>query len=283
MRLLITAAVIFIIAVNVFFSRHANINESEILKQLETSIVPRIVNSSSSSLHSLGSSIRDAEMNAYKAWSATGSKIYEAELDAYEALSKTFQMTGPVTTDAVEAPRPKIAYIFAGSARSFVCPKVHWSIRSHLIDSFGGDPYVFIRVSEDDNKNIKTGTGVVWKQKYGENELNETLKVLNPKVVEYFAFANQIEDMKKNYPGMDHKVFREMDTRRYSMYFHRCMAYKLMLRYELEQAIQFDWVILVRLDASWLEPQLPIGNYLLEKEEEEEEEEEEASSTPYTA
>jgi hypothetical protein len=52
---------------------------------------------------------------------------------------------------------PKIAYIFAGSVRSFVCPKVHWSIRLHLIDALGGDPYVFVRVSSEDNLNIKTG------------------------------------------------------------------------------------------------------------------------------
>ena len=69
----------------------------------------------------------------------------------------------------------KIAYVFAGviyfyvyetywsgSARSFVCPKVHWTLKAHLIDAFGGDPYVFIRISTEDNANIKTGKGVLW-------------------------------------------------------------------------------------------------------------------------
>ena len=37
------------------------------------------------------------------------------------------------------------------------CSKVHWTIRSNLIDSLGGDPYVFVRISTEDNKNIKTG------------------------------------------------------------------------------------------------------------------------------
>ena len=56
-----------------------------------------------------------------------------------------------------EKPKQKIAYIFAGSARSFVCPKVHWSIRINAIDAFGDDPYVFVRISTDDNRNIQTG------------------------------------------------------------------------------------------------------------------------------
>lgn len=62
----------------------------------------------------------------------------------------------------VKAPVPKIAYIFAGSARSFVCPKEHWSIRSHLIDSFGGEAYTFIRTSHEDNLNTKTSKGKAW-------------------------------------------------------------------------------------------------------------------------
>jgi hypothetical protein len=44
------------------------------------------------------------------------------------------------------SPRPRIAYVFAGSPRSFFCPKVHWSIRDYLIRGLGGDPYVFVYV-----------------------------------------------------------------------------------------------------------------------------------------
>ena len=56
--------------------------------------------------------------------------------------------------------KPKIAFVFAGSARSFICPKVHWSLKSHLIDALNGDPYVFIRIATEDNKNTKTGLGM---------------------------------------------------------------------------------------------------------------------------
>ena len=156
---------------------------------------------------------------------------------------------------------PKIAYIFAGSARSFICPSVHWSIRSHLIDSLGGEPYTFVRISNEDNVNINTGHGTLWKPMYSSTELNETLKVLNPRAITWFSFANQIEEMKANYPGPEHEVIRENDQRRYSMFFHRCMAYKMAQKYEKSHNIRFDWVVLVRLDAAWLDHMPPIETY----------------------
>ena len=117
---------------------------------------------------------------------------------------------------------------------------------------------MFVRISTEDNANTKTGKGVLWTPTYKDNEINETLKILDPKVIQRFSFNNQIEEMKRNYPGWNHTVYRENDQRRYSMFYHRCMGYKLALKYELEHGIRFDWVVLVRLDAAWLEPVLPI-------------------------
>ena len=45
------------------------------------------------------------------------------------------------------------------------------------------------------------------------------------------------------------------------MYYHRCMAYRMVQRYEAAQNMRFDWVVLVRLDAQWLDPVLPIEAY----------------------
>jgi hypothetical protein len=157
--------------------------------------------------------------------------------------------------------QPKIAYIFAGSARSLVCPKVHWSIKLHLIDAMGGDPYVFIRVAKEDNLNTKTGKGKIWTPGYNDAEINASLAVLNPVKITHFSFTTQEADMIRDYPGIAHKVYRENDQRRYSMYYHRCTAYKMMLEYEVENKMTFDWVVLVRLDAAWLEPVLPIHVY----------------------
>ena len=157
--------------------------------------------------------------------------------------------------------RPRIAYIFAGALRTFTCPRVHWTIKTHLIDALGGDPYVFIRLSYEDNKNVKTGDGIIMKPGYNELEINEALRLLNPVVVESYLLSTQIEEMKRHHPQPIHTVFRENDNRRYSMFYHRCRAYKLMLKYEVEHNIKFDWVMLVRLDAAWISSLLPIEAY----------------------
>jgi hypothetical protein len=159
------------------------------------------------------------------------------------------------------APPQKIAYIFAGSARSFVCPQVHWSIKANLIDALGGEPHSFVRMSLEDNRNVKTGSGIIFKLQVDEREVDETLKILNPDIVERFSYSEQVEEMKRLYPQPIHTVFRENDQRRYSMFYHRCRAYELMLRYEKEHNVRFDWVVLGRVDAGWLEPILPIEAY----------------------
>ena len=157
--------------------------------------------------------------------------------------------------------KTKIAYIFAGGVRSFVCPKVHWSIRLNLIDALGGDSSSFVRLSVEDNINTKTGKGKLSKPSYKQNEVEETLKVLSPKKIEYFSFATQEDEMQRSYQGDLHTLYRENDLRRYSMFYHRSMSYKLMLAYEQEHNVTFDWVVLTRLDAAWLEPVLHITAY----------------------
>ncbi len=101
----------------------------------------------------------------------------------------------------------------------------------------------------------------MWSPKYGHDEIEKTLQILYPREVQHFSFNDQISEMKQNYPGERHTVFRENDQRRYSMFYHRCMAYKMATKYEQEHNIVFDWVVLVRLDATWLEPVLPIASY----------------------
>jgi hypothetical protein len=160
--------------------------------------------------------------------------------------------------------QPTIAYIFAGSARSFVCPKVHWSIRLNAIDAFGGDPTVFVRISLEDNANTRTGDGKIFKPKYANDpktDIEETLKILNPSIIEWFTLENQESEMKKHFPSFDHQIFRTFDQRRYSMFYHRSMGYRLVLKYESEHNMKFDWVVLIRLDTGWTGPVYPITSY----------------------
>lgn len=154
--------------------------------------------------------------------------------------------------------KTKIAYVFAGSVRSFTCPRVHWSLRWNLIDAMGGEAYTFIRTSVEDNANVKTGKGTLWTPEYNSAELDATLSILNPRKVEYFRLSTQLDEMRKLFPSMIHRVFQENDQRRYSMFFHRCMAYRMVVEYEKKHNMRFDWVALTRLDAAWLEPVVPI-------------------------
>lgn len=161
---------------------------------------------------------------------------------------------------------PKIAFVFSGSARSFNCPHVHWSIRSHVIDALGGDSHVFVRMTQEDNLNYqRTGDGQLEKTEFKENELIETIKVLNPKVVEQFSFRTQLEEMKRYYHGWRHEIYRKYDQRRYSMYFQRAMSYKMVTAHEKAHSMKFDWVVLIRLDAMWLDPLLPIASYAADR------------------
>ena len=155
----------------------------------------------------------------------------------------------------------RIAYIFAGSVRSFKCPKVQWSLRFNVIDAFGGEAYTFIRVSEEDNDNVRTGKGVIYTPQYEAAEVEEALKILNPRKIVHFNLSTQLEEMRKYHSGIRHRVFQENDLRRYSMYFHRSMGYRMAREYEAEHGIRFDWVALIRLDAAWLEPVAPIQYY----------------------
>jgi hypothetical protein len=45
------------------------------------------------------------------------------------------------------------------------------------------------------------------------------------------------------------------------MFFHRSMAYSMMQAWEKEHEMRFDWVVLIRLDAVWVEPVMPIQYY----------------------
>lgn len=156
---------------------------------------------------------------------------------------------------------PTIAYVFAGSVRSFVYSKVHWSIKLNLIDAFGAKSFTFIRLSVVDNANLKTGDGIFENPVVAANDINETLKILNPRVVQYISIDNQSAEMEYHFPSLRHRVFRVNDRRRYSMFYNRYMAYRLVLSYEKENNMKFDWVVLARLDALWLEPVLPISYY----------------------
>ena len=79
-------------------------------------------------------------------------------------------------------------------------------------------------MSTEDNLNTKTGTGKLWAPTYNDQELNETLKVLNPTEVEYFTLSEQLIEMRRHFPSIDHEVFRMNDRRRLESLFKSLLS-----------------------------------------------------------
>jgi hypothetical protein len=129
----------------------------------------------------------------------------ESKADAVSTPSLGYERHQSISRNSLVRRNEKpvrIAYIFAGSVRSLLCPKVHWSIRLHLLDALGGESYSFVRLSTEDNKNTNTGDGIIYSPGHDLRELNATLRVLNPKAVEYFQLSSQDIEMERNYPSL---------------------------------------------------------------------------------
>jgi hypothetical protein len=60
----------------------------------------------------------------------------------------------------------RVAIIMAGSARSFIFPMIHWSIKTNVIDALDAERVdIFVRVNTQDNvhgQGIKSANGVTF-------------------------------------------------------------------------------------------------------------------------
>jgi hypothetical protein len=160
------------------------------------------------------------------------------------------------STGADESTNINIAFVFAGEASSLICPKVARSIRGHLIDSLGGNAYVFIRLALEDGRSMDSST-------IPSRLANESLALLRPTALEYYSASQEASSIEVEYPmaWKDNQVLRRTDRRRHSMLFQRAMAYRMVTSYEKSHhssSFIFDWVVLSRLDTAWLRPVLPI-------------------------
>ena len=173
------------------------------------------------------------------------------------------------------------AFVFAGSARSFIEPFVHESIRFNLIHSFCPpkvcSSVVFARVSLSDNVHqvgsglaLRNGSGItlagdITQRPRIEFALNRITKLPSskrvvPLIVSWTEVGSESEkeSMSKDFPSFRHRFFNQFDARRYSMYYNRYKSYQQIIEYERRNNMRFDWVVHARLDAIWGEAILPI-------------------------
>lgn len=175
--------------------------------------------------------------------------------------------TPPVANDV------RVAFIFAGSPRSFIMPAVKKTIRYNLIDAFCPPSSciydVFARISLNDNNHVGiSSSGVLTVgDESTKNRIMESIKTLEPPAhsgghlyTEYYAIGSEEElEAMKAFGGNNfrHRMFRELDTRRYSMYYGRYVAYEMALQHEYSLGYNYTWIVHARFDAAWGEPLRP--------------------------
>jgi hypothetical protein len=164
----------------------------------------------------------------------------------------------------VTTQRKRVALVMHGSARSFLFPRVHASIKRNLIDAMQADVDIFVRTTTQDNihgKNIDAaGLTLTYANETVQN-LQTALDYVHVTEVEYFNLTDDQERMAKDFPGDDHRIFQQFDPRRYSMYYHRHMVYTMARKYEKLHQFEYDWFVHARLDAAWGWPIDPISTF----------------------
>jgi hypothetical protein len=174
---------------------------------------------------------------------------------------------------------PRVAFVFAGSARSFVMAPVHESIRHNLLNALCPEhnckKHVFLRISNNDNvhrdpnslhgQRSKSSKGISLKvtddfialiQHAIMRLVLDTILASKRIHTEWCTIgsAEELASMRQLFPGLRHKIFQELDSRRYSMNFQRWSSYQMAVQYEKEANIKFDWIVMARLDTLWGSP-----------------------------
>lgn len=183
--------------------------------------------------------------------------------------------------EVVDSSPATVAFVFAGSVRTFVFPYVKKTIKRNLIQSFCPAPQckhdVFVRISTSDNNHV--GISAKGNLTLGTPELrqqaDEALKSITPlpeeggqlhRVFVDIASEEEKREMLEAFPSdMKHKIYRDLDPRRYSMYFNRWKAYEMMVAHEKTLPKPYTWVIFGRLDTAWGAPISPYSTWLPDK------------------
>lgn len=175
-----------------------------------------------------------------------------------------------------------VAFLFAGCPRSFVHEVVRELIRFNLITAFCPPPHciphVFARVSLVDNVHsqggnaVKDSKGVFLKSDAKERPLIEEalhrLILLNGRSrgsvdIRWVDIGSdeELEEMTSSFPGRRHRLFRELDPRRYSMFFGRWSVFQQAFRSQYQYGFNCSYFIHTRFDLVFGSPLLPYHHW----------------------
>jgi hypothetical protein len=168
---------------------------------------------------------------------------------------------------------PNVAFVFAGSARSFVRPAVHLSLKYNLIEGFCPPEtchsQVFIRMSIADNTHTQENEPILnavgklipkstEKEEWAQRAVQALGEHVHLKVSEIGSEDEQIEMKQLVGNSTMLKIYRDLDSRRFNMYFNRWAAYRMATDFETVFGQEFTWIVHARLDFMWAEPVKPV-------------------------
>ena len=88
-----------------------------------------------------------------------------------------------------------------------------------------------------------------------------TIKILDPKGVEWVSSNMMSKEMKYENRSSYLKLLRRLDRRKYSTFYHQSKGYQMVTNYEKEHKLKFDWVVAADLNSAWVRPVMPISMY----------------------
>lgn len=95
-----------------------------------------------------------------------------------------------------------------------------------------------------------------------EQYLQNALSYFPSHLIHYeIANFGSLEDLQlyQHFQSFRHKIYSQLDRRRYSMYINRWGVYRMMVKDETMNNIRYDYVIHTRLDVSWFAPVPPLN------------------------
>jgi hypothetical protein len=166
----------------------------------------------------------------------------------------------------------KVAFIFAGSPRTFVHPILFKTLKKNLIEGFCPrpqcEPHVFARLSFSDNvhEGVRySSVGVTLprsdKTDFILSKVKDLAQRVTIEIVDIGSDQEKQEILRHGANRTFHKIYRELDSRRYSMYYNRWAAYQMAVKAEQEQGFRFEWVVHGRMDFFFGGPVRPYHVY----------------------
>eukprot|EP01052_Picozoa_sp_SAG31_P000156 SAG31_NODE_5_length_43735_cov_42.922266_12_plen_387_part_00 len=155
--------------------------------------------------------------------------------------------------------RPRIAYCVVGAARTFASPQAYMSLKTNVIDAFGGDAHVFLRLKLRDAAPKKQRGYQVPSAHIGNAEnLQPAIDMLRPVSVEIIRGESSTNETQNNLPNMQclntgflgEPAHTERLLSQLAAWKHCSLQ---LQQYETRRGgnFRFDRVILLRPDLAW--------------------------------